>query len=135
MNISIELLRAETGAAIQAGIDAFQRKEEEKVTLALAKKKEAEAWVEKILLQVPSLAKDAATKGKYRVKIADTSKDYYAVKRSNSQFLGWDKENETGLKFYSLQLHLEKLGFLVSIEYNHDGVGVSDWFEIWISWN
>jgi hypothetical protein len=134
MKSLIEELRETTTQAlelkkIQTTIDNINKSEEDRL-----RNEEARAWAELKLLRVESLARKAAAEGKNRVAVANTKNDYGAtVNSSNNNHGGW-KTNGSGLKYWYLELMLTDRGLDVEVNFEHDGIGISSWYTMYIKW-
>lgn len=134
MDIDINKLKEETLAAVKRGKELKAQKMLDDNEKEKLRHTQAKAWAESNALTVPALAQEAARKGLNKVTVARID-DYYATHHNfpHNEFHGWDT-SKTGLRYYMLEQILLESGLDVSVEFQHDGVGIRSWYEIYVSW-
>jgi hypothetical protein len=127
----VNQLRAKTQEGIAAGqkqrLEA-QRAEREKLRLEQEAREKA---AEFILNQLPRTCEKIAAAGEnevrvYRLKYGD---DY-----NNLPQVEGHPQLERGSAAAILKVALEKIGFQVEFRFDHDGVGMNSWYELYIKW-
>jgi hypothetical protein len=130
----LEELRQLTRDSIEAGNK--QRAKEEAAANARFESAMAQnrLWAEDILLTIPGLCKQAATKGKTSIVLVSSCKDgIYSIEQFNRELA---KNDPRALKYQMLIRLLEvHTDLKVKLTDGHDGVGIESWINICVSWD
>lgn len=133
-------LRKKTDAAVRRGVEKAEAEERQKREQERLRLENAKAWVASRMAEIPLTAEAAAEARQSRCVVASTRDFPGAVKIRPSlggdwqAFPGWDTSEINGLQFRMLCEALEAAEFKVDVVYDHDGVGMYSWFEVYISW-
>lgn len=137
MDINLQELKELTLKAKEEGVTLRKLKVEEDLKAELLMHEVAKGWAESYAKTIPNLCKEAARKGKSKALIVTTKNNYNAVYSTfpHNEFHGWNTKSVDGLKYHYLTKLIEDAGLTYEIGFNHDGVGITSWFEIYITWD
>lgn len=132
MQIDIEDLRKTTQEAIQRGREEATRRLQEKAAENAALDARMVAVAEAAVASIPAHCRVAAEAGRtYAMVYKETE---YARFKSDFKGGGWTAKILSGPGLLVIDA-CRGAGLKVEVRHNHDGVGVHDWAEIFVSWD
>lgn len=131
----IKQLKKQTATAIKNGKNKAAEQNRRQREAAKTKKEANIAQAKAIVAKIPNKASKVASEGKskvqvYRLKTHDISGKDKLGYRKHCNLEKSDLSN-IGKLVYAM---CEELGFVVTIEYDHDGVGMESWNDIYVNW-
>lgn len=132
VKINVEKLQSITKEAIRKGKEARQAEENLRNAEAAAEVAEWHRQAKSVLDALPALCEKAATDGKNAVCVMK-EKNYHYSESNFNQKNGWAATITNGPGLFVLEA-LAKTDLNVQVKYQHDGVGMESWAEIWVNW-